>query len=183
MGPQSASAAPGPVTSPPAFERTVTDANLVLGYLNPVSIAGGAIEVRPEPARAALQAEIARPLGLELAEAAYGVHLLVDSEYDSVRSVAVSTQRGSARARFRDRRLRRQRSRACRPCSLATWGSEPLSSRRVRGHLSAFASCWRTQTVEFQRARTLYAEVGTMGQLEPTIDEVLYSAWRRRSPG
>ena len=159
VGPQSAGAAPGPVCYGAGGERpTVTDANLVLGYLNPVSIAGGAIEVRPEPARAALQAEIARPLGLELAEAAYGVHLIVNSEMmGAIR--AVSTQRGRD---VRDFAL------------VAFGGCGPAHAARLArdmgigtvvvppspGLFSAFGLL--ATDLEFQRARTLYAEAGTM---------------------
>ena len=159
VGPQSAGAAPGPVCYGAGGERpTVTDANLVLGYLNPVSIAGGAIEVQPEPARAALEAGIARPLGLDLAEAAYGVHLIVNSEMmGAIR--AVSTQRGRD---VRDFAL------------VAFGGCGPAHAARLArdmgigtvvvppspGLFSAFGLL--ATDLEFQRARTLYSEAGTL---------------------
>ena len=64
VGPESAGADPGPVCYGPHGTRaTVTDADLVLGYLNPVALLGGALPVSVERARAAIEAQIARPLG------------------------------------------------------------------------------------------------------------------------
>ena len=161
VGPQSAGAAPGPVCYGACGERpTVTDANLVLGYLNPVSIAGGAIEVRPAPARAALDAAVARPLGLDLAEAAYGVHLIVNSEMTGAIR-AVSTQRGRD---VRDFAL------------VAFGGCGPAHAARLArdmgigtvvvppspGLFSAFGLL--ATDLEFQRARTLYAEAGSLAE-------------------
>ena len=159
VGPQSAGAAPGPVCYGAGGERpTVTDANLVLGYLNPESIAGGAIEVHPEPARAALETGIARALGLGLAEAAYGVHLIVNSEMTGAIR-AVSTQRGRD---VRDFAL------------VAFGGCGPAHAARLArdmgigtvvvppspGLFSAFGLL--ATDLEVQRARTLYAEAGTL---------------------
>jgi N-methylhydantoinase A len=94
VGPQSASAVPGPVCYGGGGQQpTVTDANLILGYLNPQHIAGGAIKLDIEAAREALQDRVARPLGLTLADAAFGVHRIANSEMmGAIR--AVSTQRG-----------------------------------------------------------------------------------------
>ena len=69
VGPQSAGADPGPVAyGKGGSEPTVTDANLVLGYL-PTSLAGGEITLDTEAARAAMQ-KIADAMGLPTAEAA-----------------------------------------------------------------------------------------------------------------
>ena len=46
---------------------TVTDANLVLGFINPHALAGGGLPLRREAAKAALETHVARPLGLDLA--------------------------------------------------------------------------------------------------------------------
>ena len=161
VGPQSAGAAPGPVCYGAGGERpTVTDANLVLGYLNPTSIAGGAIEVQPEPARAALEAAIARPLGLDLAEAAYGVHLIVNSEMmGAIR--AVSTQRGRD---VRDFAL--VAFGGCGPAHAALLARDMEIGTVVvppsPGLFSAFGLL--ATDLEFQRARTLYAESGTLAE-------------------
>ena len=161
VGPQSAGAAPGPVCYGAGGERpTVTDANLVLGYLNPASIAGGAIEVRPEPARAALEAGVARPLGLGLAEAAYGVHLIANSEMmGAIR--AVSTQRGRD---VRDFAL--VAFGGCGPAHAARLAREMGIGTVVvppsPGLFSAFGLL--ATELELQRARTLYAEAGTLAE-------------------
>ena len=93
-GPESAGAMPGPVCyDAGGQEPTVTDANVVLAYMNPRYLAGGAVELKPELARAALEEKVARPLGLELLEAAYGVHTVAN--VTMIRAIrAVSTYRG-----------------------------------------------------------------------------------------
>ena len=161
VGPQSAGAAPGPVCYGAGGERpTVTDANLVLGYLNPTSIAGGAIEVQPEPARATLEAAIARPLGLDLAEAAYGVHLIVNSEMTGAIR-AVSTQRGRD---VRDFAL--VAFGGCGPAHAALLARDMGIGTVVvppsPGLFSAFGLL--ATDLEFQRAQTLYAESGTLAE-------------------
>jgi N-methylhydantoinase A len=73
VGPRSAGADPGPACyGRGGGEATVSDANLVLGYLNPERVYGGAIRLDRGRAEAAL-APLARRLGLSLLEAAHGV--------------------------------------------------------------------------------------------------------------
>jgi N-methylhydantoinase A len=57
----------------------VTDADLVLGLLDPAYFLGGTMPLDPAAARAALETEVAVPLGLGVLEAAHGVHTLVGS--------------------------------------------------------------------------------------------------------
>ncbi|MFB3902674.1 MAG: hydantoinase/oxoprolinase family protein [Acidobacteriota bacterium] len=94
VGPQSAGADPGPVCYGAGGEApTVTDANVVLGYLNQDFLLGGEMPIDAGKACAALCAKIADPLGLDLMEAAYGVYELANSHM--IRAVkAVSSQRG-----------------------------------------------------------------------------------------
>jgi len=94
VGPRSAGAAPGPLCySLGGTEPTVTDANLVLGYLNPRQLAGGAVQLDAARAHEVFDARIARPLGLPLAEAAHGAHLIAAS--NMIRAIkAVTTERG-----------------------------------------------------------------------------------------
>jgi N-methylhydantoinase A len=79
VGPDSAGAAPGPAcyglggTAP-----TVTDADLYLGYLDPDHFLGGAMPLDRERAARAIEAGVARPLGLSLARAAWGIHQVVN---------------------------------------------------------------------------------------------------------
>jgi N-methylhydantoinase A len=93
-GPESAGAAPGPVcydmggTTP-----TITDANVVLGYINPSHLVGGALKLNADKARASFAEKIAQPLGMAVERAAYGAHLIAAS--NMIRAIkAVSTERG-----------------------------------------------------------------------------------------
>lgn len=80
VGPQSAGSMPGPACyDQGGAEPTVTDADLVLGFLNPDNYLGGAIPLDPELARAAIEEKIARPLGLPVLEAASRIRRLVDA--------------------------------------------------------------------------------------------------------
>lgn len=80
VGPHSAGARPGPACyNAGGTEPTVTDANMVLGFLNPDALAGGAVPVKPELSREALQRVVAEPMGIELDRAAFGVHELVST--------------------------------------------------------------------------------------------------------
>ena len=79
VGPESAGASPGPV----AYGRggtapTVTDADLVLGYLDPGYFLGGQMTLDLEAARRAIVDHVARPLGVGLEEAAFGIHKLAN---------------------------------------------------------------------------------------------------------
>jgi N-methylhydantoinase A len=79
VGPDSAGADPGPVCYGRGGDQpTVTDADLVLGYLGPDSFLGGRMSLDIDRARTAIRRELAEPLGLSITEAAWGVHRLVD---------------------------------------------------------------------------------------------------------
>jgi N-methylhydantoinase A len=74
VGPRGAGAVPGPAAyGRGGIEPTVTDAQLVLGRLHPGPYAGGTVTLGLERARAAIEARLARPLGLSLEDAAIGV--------------------------------------------------------------------------------------------------------------
>ena len=94
IGPRSAGADPGPVCyGRGGADPTVTDAHVVLGYLNQAALAGGSVPIDAAAARRALDERIARPLGLDVLEAALGVHRVAAATM--VRAVkAVSTFRG-----------------------------------------------------------------------------------------
>jgi N-methylhydantoinase A len=94
VGPQSAGALPGPVCyGQGGTQATFTDAALVLGYLNPESIAGGGLRLAAAQGRAAIVDQVAKPLGRNELEAAYGVLQVAASTM--VRAVkAVTTYRG-----------------------------------------------------------------------------------------
>ncbi len=78
MGPESAGADPGPVCYGKGGEKpTCTDADLVLGYLNPEFFAGGKMALDMGGARAAIRKHIAQPLGLSVEAAAAGMYRVV----------------------------------------------------------------------------------------------------------
>ncbi|MYE00915.1 MAG: methylhydantoinase, partial [Alphaproteobacteria bacterium] len=94
VGPESAGADPGPVCYGAGGERpTVTDANLVLGYLNPAYFNGGAMELDPAAAKEGLREHVAEPLSLSVEEAAWGVHLVATGNMEHALRV-VSVERG-----------------------------------------------------------------------------------------
>ena len=74
-GPDSAGALPGPVCyGRGGTQPTVTDADLVLGFLDPEYFLGGAMTLDLEAARAAIARQVAEPLGLTVEQAAVGIH-------------------------------------------------------------------------------------------------------------
>ena len=94
VGPESASSTPGPVCyARGGAEPTVTDANLVLGYLNPDDFAGGTMRLYPGDAARVFEDRLARPLGLSLEAAAWGVHTIVNTNMELATRV-VSIERG-----------------------------------------------------------------------------------------
>jgi N-methylhydantoinase A len=72
VGPQSAGADPGPACYGRGSEPTVTDADVVLGLIDPDAFLGGRMQLDPEAARHAV-ARVAEPLGLGIEEAAAGI--------------------------------------------------------------------------------------------------------------
>ncbi len=79
VGPHSAGSDPGPACyGSGGTEPTVTDADLVLGYLDPDFFLGGDMKLDVEAARAAIRDRIAEPLGLDVEVAAWGIHQLVN---------------------------------------------------------------------------------------------------------
>jgi N-methylhydantoinase A len=74
VGPASAGADPGPACYGLGNGRpTVTDANLLLGFLNPAGLAGGALQVDRARSEEAIARHIATPLGLSAVDAAHGI--------------------------------------------------------------------------------------------------------------
>ncbi len=79
VGPDSSSADPGPACyGQGGLDATVTDADLVLGYLGADSFLGGDMRLDLAAARAAIAGRIGAPLGLSVEEAAWGIHDLVN---------------------------------------------------------------------------------------------------------
>ncbi|MBM4442104.1 MAG: hydantoinase/oxoprolinase family protein [Candidatus Rokubacteria bacterium] len=94
VGPQSAGARPGPACYGIGGTRpTITDANVVLGYLNPEHLAGGELKLDAARARQAIQDQVAAPLGLPIVEAAQGIRDVANASM--ARAIrAVTIERG-----------------------------------------------------------------------------------------
>jgi acetone carboxylase beta subunit len=81
VGPESAGSRPGPVCyGAGGSQPTVTDADLVLGYLNPRGLLNGKISLDVQAAREAIRTKIAEPLGLSPEDAADGIRRIIDAK-------------------------------------------------------------------------------------------------------
>ncbi len=81
VGPRSAGAVPGPAGyGRGGTEPTLTDANLVLGYLDGKSFLGGRMALDPAAAKAAISARIGTPLGIDTVRAAWGIHEVINED-------------------------------------------------------------------------------------------------------
>ena len=90
VGPRSAGADPGPVCyARGGKEPTVTDANVLLGRLNPEALLNGRMPIRADLARAAIETKIAKPLGISAEEAAEGILIILNETM--VRAIRVIT--------------------------------------------------------------------------------------------
>jgi N-methylhydantoinase A len=91
VGPHSAGAEPGPACyGRGGREPTVTDASVVLGYVNPDYFAGGMMKLEPARARAAIADRLAGPLGMSVEQAALGIHRVLNAQMaEGIRLVSV----------------------------------------------------------------------------------------------
>ncbi|WP_226357178.1 hydantoinase/oxoprolinase family protein [Pseudonocardia sp. ICBG601] len=92
VGPRSAGAVPGPVCfGQGGTEPTVTDAQLLLGYLDPETFLGGRMRLDRDAAERALRSRVAEPLGLDVAEAAAGILRIAETNMaNAIRAVTVA---------------------------------------------------------------------------------------------
>ena len=99
VGPVSAGAEPGPACyDRGGAQATVTDANLLLGYVNPHALVGGELKVDAGKAEAAV-AELARRMGLSTIDVAYGIHMIANA--NMMRALnGVTSERGRDPAKF-----------------------------------------------------------------------------------
>lgn len=94
IGPESAGAVPGPA----CYERggdkpTITDANVLLGYINPEYLVGGELKLNQELSRTVYHKQVADPLGIDVTTAAYAARQVAIS--NMIRAIkAVSIERG-----------------------------------------------------------------------------------------
>jgi N-methylhydantoinase A len=94
IGPESAGANPGPVCYDKGGDRpTVTDANVILGYINPKHLVGGELSLNAERSRQYFETLLATPLGVDVTTAAYAARQIAIS--NMIRAIkAVSSERG-----------------------------------------------------------------------------------------
>ena len=96
VGPQSAGAVPDPACYDAGNdEPPVTDANVVLGYLDPESLAGGSVPIRSERARDAIAGRLTGPLGRDVVEVAFGHPHSGQREHDEGGQGGQGGRRGS----------------------------------------------------------------------------------------
>ena len=94
IGPQSAGAVPGPACYGRGGDQpTITDANVVLGYLDPDFFNGGAMSLDVPAATRAVEGTIGAPLGLGADEAAWGIHSVANANMERAMRI-VSLERG-----------------------------------------------------------------------------------------
>jgi N-methylhydantoinase A len=100
VGPDSSGADPGAVCyGRGGSQPTVTDANLILGYLDPAYFLGGRMSLELEKARQVIKEKIATPLGLSIEEAAWGIHQIANENMANAARVH-SLERGKDPRRF-----------------------------------------------------------------------------------
>lgn len=94
VGPKSAGAMPGPVCyKQGGTEPTLTDATVVLGYLNPKQLLGGDMDLAPDKSYEVIEEKLANPLKMGITEASYGAYSIANA--NMLRAIrAVSSERG-----------------------------------------------------------------------------------------
>ncbi len=91
VGPHSAGSEPGPACyARGGTEPTVTDASIVLGYINPNYFAGGVLTLDPDLAWNAVNERIAKPMGLTVEQAALGMHRVMNAQMaEAIRLISI----------------------------------------------------------------------------------------------
>ena len=171
VGPHSAGAQPGPASyGLGGDDPTVTDANVVLGYLNPGYFLGGRMQLDVAAAKAAIDAKVAGPLGLTTVEGARGIYQVVSDNMMSAIKVHVA-EKGKDLRRF---------------TLFATGGAGPLHAyeiarnlkmRRVVSPLGAGAMSalgFLATPVSFDFSRSLMQRLDRlpMDQLQSVFDQM-----------
>ena len=91
VGPHSAGSDPGPACyGRGGTQPTVTDASVVLGYIDPANFAGGTMKLQPALSHAAVRTVIAEPLRMTVEEAALGIHRVLNTQMaEAIRLVSI----------------------------------------------------------------------------------------------
>ncbi|MEE4264679.1 MAG: hydantoinase/oxoprolinase family protein [Desulfobacteraceae bacterium] len=96
VGPESAGADPGPACYGRGGENpTVTDADLLLGYLDPDYFLGGTMPLDRAASEKAMEAKVARPLGTSVVEAAFGIHDLINETMAAAAKTHIAEKGGN----------------------------------------------------------------------------------------
>jgi len=96
VGPESAGADPGPACYARGGENpTVTDADLVLGYLDPDYFLGGTMPLDKAASEQAIRDKIAKPLGTSLTDAAFGIHDLINETMAAAAKTHIAEKGGN----------------------------------------------------------------------------------------
>ena len=121
VGPESAGSVPGPACyGLGGTKPTVTDADLLLGKLDPAFFAGGKIELKPDQSKAAVDEVIGKPLGFETSAGAAGVTEIVDENMSNAIRVHAADYGDQVETRT----------------LVATGGAAPLHAARIAQKLS-----------------------------------------------
>jgi N-methylhydantoinase A len=98
VGPESAGAEPGPICyGRGGTEPTVTDADLLLGYLDPEYFLGGTMNLDLEAARRGVEEHVAKPLGVSYLEALWGIHDLINETMAAAAKTHIAEKGGNPR--------------------------------------------------------------------------------------
>jgi N-methylhydantoinase A len=96
VGPESAGADPGPVCYRRGGENpTVTDADLMLGYLDPNYFLGGTMPLDKPASEKAIEEKVAQPLGTSPIEAAFGIHDLINETMAAAAKTHIAEKGGN----------------------------------------------------------------------------------------
>ena len=96
VGPESAGADPGPACYGRGGENpTVTDADLLLGYLDPNYFLGGTMPLDKSASEKAMNAKVAQPLGTAVIEAAFGIHDLINETMAAAAKTHIAEKGGN----------------------------------------------------------------------------------------
>lgn len=96
VGPESAGAEPGPICyGRGGVEPTVTDADLLLGYLDPNYFLGGTMTLDVEAARRGIEERVARPLDVPFIQAVWGIHDLINETMAAAAKTHIAERGGN----------------------------------------------------------------------------------------
>jgi N-methylhydantoinase A len=96
VGPQSSGAEPGPICyGRGGIEPTVTDADLLLGYLDEDYFLGGTMKLDAAAARRGIEERIANPLGVSFVEALWGIHDLINETMAAAAKTHIAERGGN----------------------------------------------------------------------------------------